>query len=110
MSKPKVPQGPTGPSPVMAEPRGKESPREAAATNLEVALAQAWAARILLGADADYLHMPISLPPDQQEDTVRGFCRSFAFAALDEALQDIEAARKKICGPRVFGSKRKAVA
>jgi len=109
MSKPKVTQ--REPRPVLGVLEGKSRDD---AVDLEVALSQAWAARILLAANSDkgILEMPRSLPAGETEDNIRGWIEGFAFDKLDDALKGIEAARKKLCGPRLFGKdpKRKAAA
>jgi hypothetical protein len=72
--------------------------------DLEIALSKARAARILLRADADYLQIPVSLKPGESEQEIRSWIESFAFDALDAALDEAEAARRKIQGAPVFGS------
>jgi hypothetical protein len=74
--------------------------------DLEIALSKARAARILLGANADYLQIPVSLNPGESEEEIRGWIQSFAFEALDAALQEAEAAREKILGPPQFGQRK----
>jgi hypothetical protein len=79
---------------------------------LEIALSKARAASILLKADADYLQIPVSLKPEESEQDIREWIAGFAHDALDDALEEAEAARRKIQGPPVLGAAvpRKAVA
>jgi hypothetical protein len=74
------------------------------APDLEIALSKARAARILLRAGADYLQLPVPLKPGESEQEIRSWIESFAFDALDAALDEAEAARRKIQGAPKFGA------
>jgi hypothetical protein len=71
---------------------------------ITIALSKARAARILLRADADYLQIPVVLKPDESEQLVREWIESFAFDALDAALEEAEAARQKLFGATECGA------
>ncbi len=103
MSKPKAPR--------------RSAPRKSVQTigqfGLELAIDKARAAAILLRADADYLQIPVRLNNREDEKGVRGWIESFAFDALDAALEEAEAERRKILGRELdfaAGPGRKVVA
>jgi len=65
---------------------------------LEIALSKARSARILLevcAAGGDYLQIPVVLKPGEKVEDIRGWIQSFAFDALDTALEEAEAARQQ---------------
>src|SRR5262245_22417838 len=68
-------------------------------SDLQIALLKARATRLLLhaaGAGDDYFQIPVSLGPDERADSIRDWIKSFAFDALDEALAEAEAARRRV--------------
>jgi len=76
------------------------APRKAAPDtgqfDLEIALSKARAASILLAAIPEYLQIPAGDITDEQAEGVYGWIQNFAHDALDAALEEAEAARRKL--------------
>jgi len=92
------------------------APRKAAPDtgqfDLEIAISKARAAGILLRADADYLQIPVYLNRGETEQDIRAWIKGFSFEALDAALEEAKAARRKLMGRKLdfaAGPGRKAV-